>query len=235
MTQFSLMWGDVEDLGAGSDLAANAAFVQAGLDECAGRIASGLYGNEGSLQRIVGNYQFPGYPYDRASADGVPDANNVQTNGMDVTYEQFSLDRQWNGVAVDIQVRKLADGALEYGVDLSNFSGVPSAAWFAGLFDDANYPVRFIIFGDQMPFVTRAQVANAEAAGRAFDYQLYTYFNFPGGQFYAGRDGAQQMRDALDQMGVPQRVPAPVPATDEWSSFAVIASETFSVTIRKVS
>jgi len=234
MTLFSKMWIDIEDPHASPDTAANAAFIQAGVDQCARRIFSGIYGNEGSLQRIIGDYMgFAGYPYDRASGDGVPDVNNVPVNGMTVTYEQFSLDRQWNGHAVDIQVRRNDDGSLEYGVDLSNFTGVPDAAWFEGLWSDANFPIRFIIFGDQMPFVTRAQVANAEATGRAFDCQLYTYINMPGGDYYSGRDAAQQVDDALDQMGVAEAAAVPAPE-NEWSSFAVIASETFSVTIRKV-
>lgn len=200
-----MMWADIEDPGAGSDLAANAAFIQAGLDECAGRTYSGVYGNEGSIQRIIGNYPLSGYPYWRASGDGVADANDVPTNGMTVSVEQFSLDRSWNGHAVDINVRRNAQGEREFGVDLSNFSEVPDAAWFAALWHDAHFPITFIVFGDQKPFVARAQVANAEATGLRFDFQLYTYFNMPGGEFYSGRDGAQQMRDALDQMGVPQR------------------------------
>lgn len=98
MTLFSKMWIDIEDPHASPDTVANAAFIQAGVAQCARRIFSGIYGNEGSLQRIIGDYMgFAGYPYDRASGDGVPDVNNVPVNGMTVTYEQFSLDRQWNG------------------------------------------------------------------------------------------------------------------------------------------
>lgn len=204
MPRFTLMWGDVEDPGFGPDLLRNARFIQAGLDQCTRRIPSGVYGNEGSLQRIVGDYPFPNYPYFRASDDGVPDVNNVPTNGMNVAYEQFALDRDWNGHKVDIVVRRDAQGNAEYGIDISNWTGVPVAQWFIDLWNDANIPIRFVIFGDQMPYVTRAQVANCEASGLPFEFQLYTYFNAEGGEYYSGRDGAQQVDDALDQMGVPE-------------------------------
>lgn len=218
MTHFSMMWGDVEDPGASRDTKANADFIAAGMAECEGRIIGGIYGNEGSLARIIGgDMRFAGWPYWRASDDGVPDVNNVSFNGLVVSVEQWSLERNWNGVGVDLCARRNAAGEVEYGVDFANFAGHPAWTWFDDLWNDPNFPIRFIIVGDQFPVVAKVQIANAEATGHPFDFQLYTYFNMPGGQFYAGRDGAQQMREALDSMGVPQREqPAPeqpAPAT----------------------
>ncbi len=209
MTAFSKMWIDIEDPGASADKDANAAFIQPGIDQCERRIFSGIYGNEGSLQRIVGDHDYTGYPYMRASADGTPDVNDVPTNGMHITYEQWRLDVVWNGHVIDAVARRKDDGTIEYGWDMSNFTGVPEAAWFQQMWDDTGFPMRFIIFGDQMPFITRAQVANAEATALPWDFQLYTYIDMPGGEYYSGRDAAQQVDDALDQMGVPEAAPAP--------------------------
>lgn len=237
----TLMWIDLEDPKASTDKKANAAFAKKGFDVCSGRIFSGCYANETSLDNTVGEeLQLPGYPYFRASGDGVADVNDVPRNGMHVTYEQFRLDVMWDGHKVDIDCRRLPDGTIEYGIDMSNWTEMPPVQWFVDRWNDANLPIRFVIFGDQMPYITAAQMANCAATGLDFEAQLYTYINFPGGDYYSGLDAGEQVTRAMDALGVPPAQPenpnpTPTPqASPEWSSFAVLGDKTFNVTIREV-
>jgi hypothetical protein len=208
VTTFTMHWNDIEDPKASLDREANVAFVQASLDVCAGRIRSGLYGNVSTIPRILGTTrQFAQYPFWNADGIGYPEVRPVGFNGLTATYDQYALDVLLNGVAVDIDCR-LTDHGTEYGFDLSNYSGVPSSAWFMDRWEEG---YRFVVFGTQRPTVALQQVASMEATGLPFDPQLYTYLNFPGGDFYSGLDGAAQVTRALDAMGVPQYVPPPAP------------------------
>lgn len=86
---------------------------------------------------------------------------------------------------------------LGWGIDLSNQSGVPSAACAARLF--AAGCRRAILntfaadtFAQQYDVLSRAGI----------DCDGYCYLDFPGGRYYtAGQDGAEQVAEALAHMG----------------------------------